>query len=286
VLSALALNGVVLHETSTRQVSEITGLIGAPPVRRNVRVRPMAHGSIDSSRYFDEAVVSLVGSTNGLNGDIDQAISEFRLISTAFQATLETPGLLTWTEGAAGLALQRTVKLAAETNAKLSEAAAELTYGYVVTCADPTAYSQTLQTIVGSPMSTLAGGATFPLRFPVTFAPGGSGTAVFTNVGNAETLPLLRLYGLAVNPAATLVGGRQIQLNGTIAAGEYIEIDLLRKTLTRVNGSVRTSARGMLDSANSQWFGLPANVTTTVQLLAASFDGGAHIEIVGRSAYR
>ncbi len=281
MLSALAVDNTVLHETANRAVVSVTGLVGISPVRRSVRPRPTADGSIDETRYRDESLITVAGETFGT---VEQAIAEFRAVSGAFLATLDRPGLLTWTEGLTGLALQRTVKLASALEPALSEAAGIVRYGAVLAAADPAAYSQTLTTAYGNALSGGGGGDVFPDVFPDVFAASGGGIAAFTNAGNAPTRPLLRIYGAATNPTVVHPDGRRIALTGVVSDGEYIEVDLSARTITRVLSGVRTPAMNMLDPATTRWFAL-APGTTNLQLVAASFDAGAHLEISGRSAY-
>lgn len=281
MLSTLALNGVTLHETSHREVVSVAGLVGISPVRRSARERPTADGSIDDSRYRDESLVTIAGETFGT---YDEAFSEFRILSTQFLSTLTSPGLLTWTEGVTGLALQRVVKLASAVEPTLTEGPAILRYGAVLASSDPSAYSQTLTTAVGNTLSTLGGGMVMPFVFPFTFAVSGGGLATFVNSGNTITRPLLRIYGDCTNPII-VVGLSRITLVGPVAAGEYVEIDLSARTITRVStAGISTSAMSMLDAANTQWFSL-APGSTTLQMLASTFDAIAHLEVVGRSAY-
>jgi hypothetical protein len=278
MLSALAINGTTLHETSSRQVKSVVGLIGLSPTRRNVRIRPTADGAIDDSKYRDESLITIVGDTSGVN-----AFSEFRVISAALLATLTTPSLLTWTEGAAGLALQRTVKLASAVEPPLEEAALVLRYGIVLSSADPVAYSQTLTTATGNTLSAVGGGRTYYMTFNWTYAAAGAGTASFTNSGNAPTRPLLRIYGVVTNPSIIL-GSKRISLLGTVSSGEYVEIDLSTRSITRVTGSIRSDAKNMIDPVGTQWFSLPAGANV-LQLVAYSFDASARLDVIGRSAY-
>jgi hypothetical protein len=233
--------------------------------------------------------MALEGEIMSTAGVVD-AYAEFRAITAPMVATLGdgSPALLKWTEGASGLQLQRLVKFAGGTDPTLSEAAAVLRYQAQFYAEDPAAYSQTLTSAVGSALSAISGGDIFPDTFTGlsggdTFAPAAAGTASFTNAGNTDTRPLVLVYGNATNPIV-VADSRRLTLMGTISDGEYLEIDLATRTLTRVNGGVRTGAMNMLDPANSQWFAL-APGTTVLTMLAESFSGAAHLEVAGRSAY-
>jgi hypothetical protein len=101
-------------------------------------------------------------------------------------------------------------------------------------------------------------------------------------LGNRPTPPIFRVYGMCVNPQILLTGtDYRISLTGTVGAGDYLEIDVQNRSIT-VNGT--TPALSFLDAASTQWFELPKR-TSTVQLLAGSFDTSAHVQVIYRSAY-
>ncbi|MEV5451570.1 hypothetical protein [Streptomyces sp. NPDC052535] len=87
-----------------------------------------------------------------------------------------------------------------------------------------------------------AGGLTFPLMFPFTieYTAGAVGRPSFlTNVGTAPTWPVLRVHGPCANPSITHVAsGRTITVQGSLAAGEWVEIDTRPgwRTVLRDNG--------------------------------------------------
>lgn len=280
---------VALHYTAKRSIVSVSGLIGIAPLRDSRRVRPQAHGGIDETRYQDGRIIALEGEIMSTVSKED-VYAEFRAVTAPLIAMLGdgSPALLKWTEGTSGLQLQRLVKVAGPIDPPIQDDAACLRYLMQFYAEDPNAYSQTLQTVVGATLSALAGGDTFADTFAATsggdtFLVSAGGTASFTNAGNTETRPLINVYGGATNPAV-VCGARRITLTGSISDGEYVEVDLAKRTLTRVNGGVRTSAMNMINAANTQWFAL-APGTTILQMVADSFSGTAHIEIVGRSAY-
>lgn len=225
--------------------------------------------------------MDLQGEVFSTVGQVD-AYAEFRLLAAPMLQTLEAPALMKWQEGPSGLQLQRLVKLASSVDPLLSEGAAVLAYQAQFAGSDPRAYSQTLVTVVGAVLSAAGGGLTFPFRFPFKFASSGGGTVAFTNAGNRPTPPIFRIYGMAVNPQIVdLASQKRISLLGTIGAGDYLELDVLGRTV-KLNGSI--SRQNFYDAANSQWFELSPGVTI-LQLVAGSFDGTARLDVLGRSAY-
>ncbi|MCE5226620.1 MAG: phage tail family protein, partial [Porphyromonadaceae bacterium] len=117
---------------------------------------------------------------------------------------------------------------------------------------DPRIYSQTETTsTVYIPTST--GGFGFPLTFPLSFGTarvGGSITC--NNLGNFESLPLVKMYGNLVSPEIKNVtdDNKYIKVNMTIVSGDYIEIDFSEHTIM-LNG---TASRYLyLDSGSEFW---------------------------------
>ncbi|MET8571787.1 hypothetical protein [Streptomyces sp. NPDC004783] len=99
------------------------------------------------------------------------------------------------------------------------------------------------QQTTSMPLGSLTrGGLTFPLVFPFTieYTAGAVGRPGFlTNAGTAGTWPILRITGPCANPRITHVGsGRTLAVQGSLAAGEWVEIDTRPgwRTVLRSNG--------------------------------------------------
>lgn len=99
------------------------------------------------------------------------------------------------------------------------------------------------QDTTSMPLGALtAGGMTFPLMFPFTieYTAGAVGRPGFlTNIGSASTWPVLRVHGPCANPSITHVAsGRTLTVQGSLLAGEWVEIDTRPgwRTVLRDNG--------------------------------------------------
>ncbi|MFM9373279.1 phage distal tail protein [Streptomyces sp. Da 82-17] len=93
------------------------------------------------------------------------------------------------------------------------------------------------------PLGSLTqGGMTFPLQFPFLIAgdPSAVGRPGYLQVdGTAATWPVLRVAGPCANPTITHVtSGRELTVQTTLAAGEWVEIDTRPgwRTVLRDNG--------------------------------------------------
>lgn len=274
---------VTLHETAKRYITRASGLVGISPTRDLVRPRPQAHGSINDTRYTDGSTIVLEGECFSTAG-IEDAFAEFRAVVKPMLQTLDTaPALLKWREGTTGNQLQKLVKLASDVDPILSESAPVIAWQAQFHAQDPRAYDQTLVTQTGIALSALGGGLTFNASFNWLFVSSGGGTVSFTNNGNRPTSPVFRIYGNVVDPQIVLLTTPQkrIVLKGTVNTGDYLELDAAARTI-KLNGTI--SRLNFLDAANTQWFDLPAG-TSNLQLVAASFDGSARLDILARSAY-
>lgn len=107
---------------------------------------------------------------------------------------------------------------------------------------DPFKYGDTLVGSTGLPST--AGGLAVPHAVPFALTSTiTSGVVVMRNDGNASGPVLLRIYGPVTAPVVTHLGtGRAIALSSslTIAAGDWLEVDMRRKTAL-LNGTAPRS---------------------------------------------
>jgi len=245
-------------------------------------VRPTAHGAINETHWQDGRSITLEGEIMS-TVSISDALAEFRLVTAPMVQTWDVgSALLKWTEDTAGNALQMLVKLDGEVEPVLSEGAASLAYQAHFFAEDPRAYDQSRTTTVGAVLSAASGGAVFPAVFPVQFATSGGGTSSPVNSGNRPTPPVFRIYGACVNPQiVNLTTGQRLVFNGSVAVGDYLEIDVQARTVMR-NGT--TPLQNFYDPVNSTWFELAVG-TSNLQLVASDFDGVARLDTLYRNAW-
>lgn len=287
MLSSLTLddangNAVILHETTKRSVRSVLGLVGIGALRESRRDRPTAHGGIDETLWESGRLVVIEGAVMSSEG-IEDAFAEFRAVTKPMIETLDTgPALLKWTEGEAGNQLQRYVKLAAEVEPVLAEGAAYIEYQAQFFAEDPRSYTQTETTVEGAALSDAPGGLVFPLKFPFTFTSSDGGTAPCSNVGNRPTPPTFRVYGECSNPQIVLVEtDERIVLQGEVGADDYLEVNAQTRQV-RLNGT--TPRNNFVDPSSTDWFELPRG-SSTVRLIAETFDSDARVDVIYRSAF-
>jgi hypothetical protein len=279
---------ITIHDddpVSQRVISAAKGLVGITAVRESKRSRPQAHGWINEAKWTDGKTIQLAGECWAVTEEL--ALEEFRAITEPMLQTLDNgPALMKWQEGVAGNALQSTVKLASSVEPSFTEGES---YGRLVLwdavfeSEDPRAYSQELTTVTGNVLSTSTGGWVFPEPFNITFVPSSGGLAAINLAGNRPTPPIFRIYGYCSSPILQPLGdtSKRIVCTGEISAGDYLEIDVARRT-ARINGA--GNASDLIGFAATTWFEIPTG-PQTVQLLASAFDATARVDVLAHAAY-
>jgi len=139
-------------------------------------------------------------------------------------------------------------------------------------------------TIVDSVALTASGGGfTIPLTIPVTFTSSGGGTLTVSNAGDFKAYPVVRVYGPITNPVVTNnTAGKSLVFTGSIASGDYWEIDLFANTVL-ING-VSDAPVTTIDVAQSTWFGCALG-DTSLQLTGTGFDTNTKLRALFKSAW-
>lgn len=279
---------IALHTdtpASTALLKTARGLVGIGPVRSSVRVRPQAHGGINETKWQDGQIVTLEGEVWSTI-DVPTAMASFRAITKPMLQTLDNgPALLQWTEGVAGLQLQKTVVLNGDVEPILSEGAALLMWQAQFYAADPRSYSQAATVATSSNLSASSGGRVIPTIYPYHYAQSSGGTVTVTNNGNRPTPLLWNLNGQMTNPQIVLLDGtnRRVALLGSVAAGSYLQVDTYARTIA-LNGSATSLLPNYVDPVNTTWLEAPIGVSNW-QVVAGSFDANAFASVSFRHAY-
>ena len=112
--------------------------------------------------------------------------------------------------------------------------------------------------------------------------PFGTGSGVVANAGNAAVYPVIRILGAVTDPIITnTTTGKTVSLTGiTIAAGEYIDIDMFNETVVDQAGASKYSY--LLDDT---FFTLEAGNNTITISGTAGGSGDRKITASFRSGY-
>ena len=197
----------------------------------------------------------------------------------AINSIMDADGTLGWTNLGGTIPLALTVR--ALQDVKFLKGAAGWLANVQLYSERPFAEDATATTYDTVAMTAGGGGFAVPLTLPVTFTASSGGTVTVTNSGDFYAYPKMRVYGPIINPSViNQTTGERLQFAGSIAAGDYWEIDLFNKTV-RLNGS--TSIRASTVS-QSTWFRLGFG-NTIMQLAGAGFSGTTKLRILMKSAW-
>lgn len=254
MISYADIDGVQIHVTANYAVSTVKGLPGLAKIRQVLTDRPRFDGSYDDTEFLQARVVELTGPIKGVDAaGLQAAIDAFE--------QLFIPGvthILTFQR--IGVATREQIGFtSADVDIDQGQRTRSATYDAILTCADPLKYSAIEHSLdssgVGASTSPL-GGLVY-LFFPAS----NGGNAIVTNAGNYRTWPRLRIYGPGTGiKISNQTTGEQLALTSlTVAAGDWFEIDMRAKTVTRSDG---LDLRQYLDLANSSFFGVDAGTHT------------------------
>lgn len=127
---------------------------------------------------------------------------------------------------------------------------------------------------------TGADGITFPITFPISWPTAiASGSGTLTTVGNADTPPVLRIYGPCTDPVVVHVEQeKQLAFTGlTIAAGQFLEVDVDRRTVL-YQGNTNDPRYDTLDFSVSEWWQLLPG-QQTIRFLPATSSPPSLVEL-------
>lgn len=109
-------------------------------------------------------------------------------------------------------------------------------------------YSNTLKQALAT--KSTGGWISVPFSVPFSFVGGVDGSVAVSHLGNVDTYPIVRFNGPLVNPRIKNDStGLFFQANLSIDTGQYLEVDMLKKTAL-LNGSLNKLSTM---TSNSQW---------------------------------
>lgn len=131
-------------------------------------------------------------------------------------------------------------------------------------------------------------GVATPVVTPVIVADSsGTGAVTVPNAGTVPVSPLLRMYGPATGPAATLMATGQLigfTTGLTLGGGQYVDVDTVAKTAYLL-GDPAQDVTGFIDFVNTDWWQVPANGGGLVLYSAYSASTGAMCEVHTRTQW-
>ena len=228
----------------------ITGL-DFPLIRLTKYDKPGEHGSIIQTQFYGGRPIILTGRVSGATPT--QYLQNRRKLTNLQSIILDSlnnaqPVLLSFTT-LDNLALQCYV-YASDPIQIVDKSLNHGNFTIKLFAPDPNLYDQSLQ------LSTISmpagGGATYPVIYPITYAPVTGGNVTVTNSGNSYMSPLVTFNGPLTTPFINnLTTGQVFKINVALIAGDTMVVDMASKTML-LNGN---NGLQYFDSNNS-WISL------------------------------
>lgn len=270
-----------------------TGFSGAGYYARKISVQPSLRASIvdrpqQDGSYADESYLG------GLVADVDCLILGS---SAASRQTLNTnaikvlrgakngSGVLAWT-AQDGSEAQQLTGLTLTGYPQVEQVGGTVkAFMAQLQSEKPYAESASATTVDSIALTTAGAGFVVPLVIPFTLTASGGGTLTYANAGSAPIRPVLRVYGPAINPnVVNVTTGERLAFTGSIASGEFWEIDLFQRTVTLNGVATATTPLRSISPAVSTWFECDIG-DTTLQLTCSAFDSNTKLRAYQRSAW-
>lgn len=263
--------GGFVADNPDRVTVNLTGWDDAPAIRSGIQDRAQQDGGWDASGFYGPRIITVEGMVDQPSHAAAKAVAD-ELLSLSprtvheFAVDNEAVGVRTaWVRVTQGAVLEW-----------LNGEA--FTYGLQVTAPDPLKYGPQVFGQATLATSGGGGGLTWPLTWPLDWGVVAGTTPGAVSVGNAGTasyFPRLRIDGPVPNPTVTLAEtGDFIRYNGTVAAGQWLDIDLDRRRVL-LNGQV--SMRHLVTFGGA-WLSVPPG-GGTVSWTADAADPAATLSV-------
>ena len=244
-----------------------------PDLRSSDIARPLDHGLFPGTDYFGGRTITLRLETWGGWDAVRRALA-------AFQVGAELP--LVWQQDGIGK-LMANVRVRRRGPLQIDSAYAVAGMsGCAVEFAatDPRIYSNEIHSATAT-LEAAASGMTFNATFNLLFGVGTSSTASVENIGTFETRPLIRITGAVDAPSLiNETTGKTLALSGSLAAGEYVDVDFLNRTVMLNGESSRYN--WVVDSAG--WWTLEPGINS-IRLSGSPGSPTPTADIQWRDAY-
>lgn len=254
---------------------ESSGLDSAD-VRENAADQVEADGGIHGNFYYGRRPIILQGTI--LANSSTQRNERIARLKRASNA-MRDDSVLTFTPDGG---LESFLKLRRQQPLRITKGWVK-EFQLPMVAADPRIYGTTLTTVSAEAGGAPNAGRTYAKAFDFSYGAALSVGQIFiTNNGDAESPPIIKVYGPGVNPSLyNATTNETVSLIYSLAAGEYLEIDLNARTVL-LNGV--TNRYSAVDFASTHWWMLQPD-QNDIRLGYFSFEAGAKFEISYRDAW-
>lgn len=245
--------------------------------------RPQQDGSYNEVAYESGLMVEMQAYLFGSDASSRQTLTD--ALVTVVNSLKLGGGTLGWTPQDASAARQLSAVSLAAPLAFEHLGGTVRGFQLLLKSEKPYSESATATEVDSIALTASGGGFVVPLTIPITFTSSGGGTLTYTNSGSVTVRPVLRVYGPITNPVVTNTTlGYGLSFSGSIAAGDFWEIDLFERTVTLNGVATATAPLRALVPASSTWFGCGVGAST-LQLTGSSFDSNTKLRAYVRSAW-
>ncbi|MGW4727671.1 phage distal tail protein [Streptomyces shenzhenensis] len=262
----------------------LTGWEDLPPLDSGTVERAGAHGAFPGQLLAQSRTVGVDGlMVRAPRAQIGEVVGA---LSAATAPRLDEIPLVAWLdERGPLLAFARATRRAIPTT--IGYRVGTITGGAIEWVAtDPRRY-ELAERAVSATLPMSEAGLSWPLTWPLTFGtPGSTGALSATNVGDAETHPLIEFRGPVTRPALTnLATGDVIEYDIPLAAGDVLTVDTRAGTVV-LNGTASRIYTATSRSVPEQTFTLaPGTSSLIFRAAPGSTDPTASATVRYRSAY-
>lgn len=241
--------------------------------------RPQMHGGYYDAAFKGAGVWAATAWINATRVAAATVEANRSAVVKAINSIMDADGTLGWTNLGGTTPLALTVR--AQQDVKFSKGAVGWLANVSLYSERPFAEDASETTYDTVALTSGGGGFTIPLTIPVTFTSSSGGDVTVTNSGDFYAYPKMRVYGPITNPQViNNTSGERLAFVGSIASGDYWEIDLFNKTV-KLNGITAIRA---LEISESTWFRFGFG-NTNMQLSGSGYDAVTKLRILMKSAW-
>lgn len=266
--------GVAVFDPATRVFFEDVNFKAT--TRTDVSVAPQRHGSYRDPGYKEGGL--LTGEVR-VYGDGALLHQNRVMLERALNSCLAGGGVMSWLPQGSNTRQRLADLYLDDYDFKIDGSS----YIVSVQMGCPKAFSEdeTATVVDSAALTETGGGFVIPLTIPVTISASSGGDLTVTNEGSFYAYPVLRAYGPIIDPSIiNQTTDERLNFTGSIASGDYWEIDLHAQTV-KLNGTTSVTA---LDVSTSTWFNCGFGATA-LQLSGSGFTSQTFLRAYMRSAF-
>lgn len=261
----------------------------SPKHRTTSYPRPGRNGVTVSSKFFDGRLVELVGKIFAMAGESLSSYEARRqaFIAATANSTTDNGNPIPIRVSFTTLAGQ-SYYIDAYFNEPIMPLDNPAATDFMITAIGNLIYGKDSVTS-GNISRPVGGGLVIPFTIPAVASASTGGTVILTNAGTTTAFPMVDingnggiiLTGSLTNPVlSNLTTGKFIELHYTLAAGDYIQIDM-ENQLILLNGS---SSLISSKTSSSDWWGFDPGANS-ISISTSSGSDGGYVTISYNPAY-